>query len=743
MASTSKFLQLTPQILVEYIYRDPLAPEVIDTDTNGARIHILNDTYTNTNFLFNEDNPYTYTGNTRVLSAIPITADKSKYAYLTTNTALQYLDYDPNLIDTAAYQAQLTGPYNIPAKSIEYDTIKVHLISGFDFFDNDGILFEVLIRDRSGVKHNLASLAYLRADNYEINNPKPLIIGERLYTKYLLLKVPSLDWMTDEYLSAPNNTGILANQLTSNMGLLTQSTIELTAKFISRTEKLNAQTYFYIGESSSASINKTDEYSLLNAVVQESEGGDYFELYGEYGGDIYEDFIFKLNQMPNTSIIVMHEINVFEQVGTSFLLTTEQTFIQSNDFGEPYVFRPVILNSHVAVSYRIDYSLRLINKVDNTQVIKQAQFASFDVKKYGRRIRKINMGTVPTVTKVYNVLPSEVSQITLNNPAAIYDNTGTGKLIKETQFVMGFRERLKVSASVSTVKATPSTLQEGDIVPTASGARTTASNPAIEIKALTPTDKVWPLGEAAVSLSPFDNFILFVLYDNTLQEATGAKQPQLLDLTNMGTFYLSFKDESTGEEVRVSNYTNVKDLSPIKGELLFKVTKEEAGKIINFNSRNFYISSRLELNDAKSDETLVYFGKWYKIDEQIQTRDSEIIAELNKQIASSSIATVSELEALNLSLTTLKAQNVSLTDENNNLKRSLSQASEMLAQYNITMSNTIKGLLSGDTKAISMEGVVSANMLNVSNKISTGTEQFISQKTFNSMKGENIKNIKL
>jgi len=742
MASTSKFLQLTPQILVEYIYRDPSAPETIDTDTNGSRIHILNNTYTNTNFLFNEDNPYEYTGNTRVLSAIPIAADKSKYAYLTTNTALQYLDFDPNLINVASYQNQLTGPYNIPAKSIEYDTIKVHLLAGFDFFENDGIIFEVLIRDRTGNKHNLASLAYLKPDNYEINNPKPLIIGERLYTKYLLLKVPALDWMTDQYLSAPNNTGILANQLTSNSGLLTQSTIELTAKFINKTETINAQTYFYIGESSTASINKTDEYSLLSAVVKESEGGDYFEIYGEYNGDIYEDFILGLNQQPNTNMIVMHEINVFEQVGTSFLLTTEQAFIQSNDFGEPYVFRPIILNSHIAVSYRIDYSLRLINKVDNTQVIKQSQYSSFDVKKYGRRIRKINMGTVPTVTKVYNVLPDEVSKIVLNNPAAIFEGTQSN-ITKETQFVMGFRERLKVSASIGTVKSIPSTLQEGDISPTESGQSTRVANAAIEITSLTPTEEIWPLGEAAISLTPFDNFILFVLYDNTLQEATGAKQPQLLDLTNMGTFYLSFTDESTGDEVRVSNYTNVKDLSPIKGELLFKVTKEEASKILKHNSRNFYLSSRLELNDAKSDETLVYFGKWYRVDEKIQVRDSEKIANLNNQLALSGIVSTSEVSSLTETVNRLTVSNTQLTEDNNNLRRSLSQASEMLAQYNTTMADTIKGLLSGETKAISNLNIVSPVIKNIKNNISKGAEQFISQKSFNSLKGQNIKNIKL
>lgn len=742
MATTSKFLQLTPQVLVEYIYRDPLAPEVIETDSNGAKIHILNNPYTNTNFLFNEDNPYVYTGNTRIYSAIPITSDKSKYAYLTTNTALQYLDYDSNLINVQSYNNQLSGPYNVPTKQIEYDTIKVHLLSGFDFIESDGIMIEVLIRDRIGNKHNLASLAYLKADNYNIINPKPLIIGERLYTNYILLKVPALDWMTNEYLSIPNNTSILANQLTSNSGLLTQSNIDVTVKYITHTESNNGQKYFYIGETSTAAVNKTDEYSLLAAVIQESEGGDYFEIYGEYNGDIFEDYIAQLNTQPNTNMMVIHDINVFEQIGTSFVLTTEQSFIQSNDFGQPYVFRPVILNSHVAVSYRIDYTLRLLNKVDNSQVIKKAQFSSFDVKKYGRKIRKINMGTVPTVTKVYNILPDETSKIVLNNPAAV-NLGGSVNQIKETQFVMGFRERIRISAAASSVKTTPSELEEGDITPTAPGNVRRVGDAALSVTALSPTEKIWPQGEATIGLTPFDTFIMIVLYDNTLQNAKGQNTPQLLNLTNMGTFYLSFKDEATGDEVRISNYTNVKDLSPVRGELLFKITKDESAKILKYGSRNFYISSRLEINNAKSDETLVYFGKWHRVDEAIQIRDSEIITELNNKLTTDAAAATSQIKALNDTVNKLTNQNIKLTDENNNLKRSLSSASDMMAQFNTNMADTIKGLADGGTKIIEETGVISPIEKSIQDKIVKGAEQFISQKAFNDMKGKNIKNIKL
>ena len=38
----------------------------------------------------------------------------------------------------------------------------------------------------------------------------------------------------------------------------------------------------------------TDEYSLLSAVVQPSEVGDFFEVYGQYNNEIYSNFITQL-----------------------------------------------------------------------------------------------------------------------------------------------------------------------------------------------------------------------------------------------------------------------------------------------------------------------------------------------------------------------------------------------------------------------------------------------------------------
>ena len=106
MASTSKYIQIDPQILVEYIYEDSATSgvtggeyETDNTGGNGIRCHVLTNDYTNTRFFFNEDSPQAgvSTGNKRTHSAVPINTDRNKYAWLTLTGALFYGDYDSNI----------------------------------------------------------------------------------------------------------------------------------------------------------------------------------------------------------------------------------------------------------------------------------------------------------------------------------------------------------------------------------------------------------------------------------------------------------------------------------------------------------------------------------------------------------------------------------------------------------------------------------------------------------------------
>ena len=164
--------------------------------------------------------------------------------------------------------------------------------------------------------------------------------------------------------------------------------------------------------------------------------------------------------------MIFHQIVVSEQIGLSFVTSSEQMFTQTEDFDLPIFFRPIIMNSSVAVSFAINYTMRLYNKGDNTQIIKRARLVSSDPKKYGKRIMKINLGTVPTIAKVYNELPNDTgNQIVITNSStndADSSDKITEKLVVQTRYVTSFQDRRNIKASITPVKVQNITEQNGD-----------------------------------------------------------------------------------------------------------------------------------------------------------------------------------------------------------------------------------------------------------------------------------------
>jgi hypothetical protein len=765
MASTSKYIRLNDQILLEYIYQDPSNPQEIDADTNGARVMVLNDDYTNTKFLFTEDSPYVPTGNYRTYSSVPVNSSRTKYAYLTTNLPLNYLDYDPNLTNVTALLSQLSGPPNIPTETIQYDTLRIHMVSGFSFASQgDGFIFEILVTDKNGKKHNLTSITYLNSDSYEVLNPDEFMVGEKLYTTYIELKLPALSYLNSVSSLSPNVTNSLSYILTSGIGIMPNSMIDINLKNITQTQVVNGYKFFIPGEQVSTSISMTDEYSGLSAVVEESSAGDYFEIYGEYNGIIYEDFIANLDSLPNTQIIVFHDIRVIEQVGINNFTTSENSFMQTDDFGVPYRFRPIIYNSSNATSYSIEYTLRVFNKYDNSQIIRQAQYTSFDVKKYGRRMRKINLGVEPTIAKVYNTLPDTRTVVNLTSYNRMNIQGTTQTKVIQTEFVTSFVDRNRISASVSAVKIVPAVQQQGDVLPTAKGQSTMSANIPLRIEQISNADKVYQQGEGPISITPFDNFYLFIIYNNAKSSATGLGEPQLVDLTQVGTIYINFYDKTSGLKIKLKSYNNIKEINPVNGEVVFKIATEDANKILGMTDTTYYVSTVLETGGGTSEETLLYTGTWYDAKTKYNKVASDTISELqtsynNLATNSQSVINVyqAQINGLNAEISYNKQYITSLENKVSelggdiiNLQNSLSQSQDNIAQAQTAYQQAVAEVNSN----ITVDATTSTSASTTNDTPSSATDSFVSvnnvkygfespskQSSYEKAKGTNISKI--
>ena len=110
-----------------------------------------------------------------------------------------------------------------------------------------------------------------------------------------------------------------------------------------------------------------------------------------------------------------------------------------------------------------------------------------------------------------------------------------------------------------------------------------------------------PQGDGTIRISPFDDYILFTLYEDVKE------QPNPIDLSNVGKLYLSFIGEN--DTIRIPNYTNVKEVDMSQGQVLFRISESDSKKILALDNNNFYVSSQMvSKNGDESDESVLYTG---------------------------------------------------------------------------------------------------------------------------------------
>lgn len=448
----SKYVQLYDGVLLEYIYTNHSSPETFNT--SDLPIELMRDEYTDGTYLFNPPAFENISGNVRGSSSAAINSTKTKFASLTTKRSISYNDVDPKLTPSTNL-LQIFSP-NI---DIEYDTVKIHFASGLDFTGFDGFIISLTVQRRDGLDLNLANINFLKTDT-PIFSPNPFLLGERVYASFIEIKIPATYYMLQKFFSDPLNTNTLGYKFSDSKGFIKTTTIDATINGIYTIYTQEGFPAYETRGLSRSTISTTDEFNLLSASITESSLGDFFELYGEYNGEIFEDFMISLNSQPNSSYIVFHGIVTQEQIGTNFVETAEQTFTQMDNFDVPIRFRPIILNSAVAVSFALDYTLRIFNRVNGTQIIRKSRLISNDVGTYGRRLRRINLGTVPTVVKVYNELPRDNGEnIVINDVISVQKSIiqGTSPVANtpiQTQIVpvTVFRDKGTVTAKISPVK---------------------------------------------------------------------------------------------------------------------------------------------------------------------------------------------------------------------------------------------------------------------------------------------------
>ena len=588
----SKFIQLNDFLLLEYEFnKDPINDQIDFVADNITPV--IAETTLGFRQYFNIGG-LGITNNTLSLQSTPTTATRAAW-YIQPGDPSSYY----NFFDSST---------NIAQDKYPHDTVKVHIVSGYNFDDIAGFLLQIRAKDTNGDLVDISDFTWInqiQGDDVQKFSSNTLFLVNRFYDKYIELKVPSIQALGGQTIEAIESA--LSIEELSDV-YITYSTIPVTDNY-----------QYKLDDTIRVNLPVISNADSFNCFIASATSGDYIEFYatwddliiGEFMSDIesgriplytsnnpndnYDEFSQRYG-INATKWTVMHELYVYEHIpGGSSLLTQKYVFTQETDWNDPNYFRPVISNSDIASSYSIDYICRLTNRMDGSQIIRKATYASNDPKKYGRWFQRLNVENyIPY--NIFNRIEGEASQV--------FEEVSNDR----PKFVKIFYDTTTVS------------LDENNVV--------------------------FPQGTGPLFLKKGDS-----VYKQSfvrLNPNTDPVQRENVDLSGVFSYSLLFvTDDDTKIEIPPTFSSN---MNTVLGELEFKIMDSQIDTLLKQTNNTYQI----QIKNPDGTQYTFYEGLYF--DQQNYT---EVISQYNELF---------DVTALQDEITELKAANEVLTVENEALK---------------------------------------------------------------------------
>lgn len=498
---------------------------------------------------------------------------------------------------------------------ITYNTLKIHILSGYTFDDIAGLIAKISYIDNNYNQVFVANVSYLKEEDINYHS-RPLQIGDKVYDRYVSILFPTLRDLKDidtQVTSKFKDTDSLfyyKKQFPNIDNAKINILLYEVNRVVTNTKgQLILETVLPLNNDTNGIVRREielqDIFSGISAIIQESNNGDYFELFPTYEGEFLEDYIQQRAQFNNESYIVIHEIDLYEQQfsisGYSEIKTQSFTQIQESNFSEPFKYRPIILNSNT-IAFTIDYTIRLYNQTNPSHIIRMSSLTYPNAKKYGRFMSKIDIPLDFQPMKIVNKILLKDDMFNHSNalPNFLLSNN------KESSYNYNNEQYIPINYNNIVINTNTLFLD--------SNGNTSLDN-TFSIKNLTDSTVIYGQGDSILYLNQFDNFIKFKLYK---------KENNKLELYNdisdnlNNIFYITF-EESNGNKIKIKqeNSDNILNMSISEGELFFKIDSINSNKILSNSKNKFWIileNNIVEDNlgnikpTKKNFETVIYNG---------------------------------------------------------------------------------------------------------------------------------------
>lgn len=623
----SRFVTLSDYCVLEFMLTPigDTSPEIINSEfflCDNSNVDLFQ--------IYNNEAALNKTKNTRGYSLVPIGGSRLVRVDLTDIPI--YTQYDPKIIETQVSPSL--------SNFLVMDTMRFHFASGFNFTEIENIVL--------GARHKLNNLRQIQLASILINastaqelltfSNRPLFLGNSIYDKYVDIKIPAVAYLDQDFEQFGQNS--FAYVITGGSGFIKNSpiTVSLTEATYEDYNADNGETYelyrvvgYYEG-----SVPQINQFDNLGAVIQEASDGDYIEFYATWNNAFPEDLISTLNaQGVDNDWIIVHQLQVYEQIGTALIPSGNVLIYQEDNFDSPLSYRPILKDAAFAVSMSIDYTIRLLNKKTGDQIIRTGSLSVFNPNKYGKALAKIQLQSGPQSLKVYNKIERKSIETS---------NLFTGKTAISKQTITP-----QVITQVKEVKiAVPTFYKQANI-------RISQRNALIKSQDGT-TELIFGQGDLVLPIDPTDNYLKFTVYEANPKKPGEQK---FANLNNNSRFTLNFGKDGS---FLYNSLTDPAFSNPSVGQIAFRIPKDQARKILESNDFRFYIALIAE----DGTETLLYTGTWISSSEYAAVINSETRAKNDLLNDPSTI-----INGLRETITNLQNENARLKNRDITLDRSL------------------------------------------------------------------------
>lgn len=466
----SRYIQINDAVLLEYIINN-----------NYVNDNMENDDITSSNFLTADTKPIIFnikgkdsfnrlmvecdnagSNNLIDMTAIPMDKECSNWVKYTSNNLSEIINnIAKNCISdiNGKYFYQISeGLTNIP-----YDTVRLHILSGYSFVDISGFLLRIKTKNNKGEDIYLANWFFERDTNL-YNYEKMMIINDRVYDKYVDLKIPSMkalktySYNGEDYKDGQEILDILDIQ----NGSLTDIELIYSSVDKSNISKIYDENIpnrkeigfsFTLDNEIKISIPYDSPADSFNIYLEESSDGDYISFCGtwddnplsfstisKFGNQIkisstnndnydleslyYADTGWKSNWIINHELVTSAFKMPTDDSGKDYPelitrenYTTTQDFIQNVNEKVIFNYKPIIQNNlyNSRIDFiTFDYTCKLINRYNGEQIVRKGSLTTYNVNRYIQGLSKISVKQI-TPYSVFNRLENITEQFTTNN----------------------------------------------------------------------------------------------------------------------------------------------------------------------------------------------------------------------------------------------------------------------------------------------------------------------------------------